>query len=94
MSDGLPEKRFLTRPEAEAAQGLAESLGLRLTRDAARPGPAAGEPIEDPERGQAPVEVVLTPDGRVYMRHIGREAAEILADLGSASALAGWSDGK
>lgn len=87
MPDSCPEKCFLTRTEAETARKLAESLGLRLTRDAARPEPGAAAATEaGPGDSQVPLDIVITPDGRVYMRHIVREAAEILRDLDSAPA--------
>jgi putative pyruvate formate lyase activating enzyme len=74
------EKRFLTPEEAAEARRLAESLRLRLTRDAPWPeAPGLGE--TEPGGRPAPVEAVIAPDGRGYLRHIGREAAEVLKSL-------------
>lgn len=76
MPDG-PEKRFLTPLEAEAARSLAESLGLRLTKDAALPeGTGVGQ-----KDNSVLMEAVITPDGRVCMRHIVREATDVLRSI-------------
>jgi len=74
LSAERPESRFLNPDEVARARDLASRLGLNLTRDADL------SPSSAPRAGQGPVdmEVVVSPDGRVYMRHIVREAAEVL----------------
>ena len=73
-----PENRFLTPGEVDAATALAASLGLRLTRDAVLPGPddgavGDGRPID--------FEVAISPAGDIYLRHVVREAAALLAAI-------------
>lgn len=82
LAPGCPENRYLSPEEASRAVELARGLGLRLTRDAdmSRPSPAAATGSDD---DSALMEVAVAPDGRVYMRHIVREAAEMLRTFAS-----------
>lgn len=74
-----PENRFLTPGEVSRAGELAQTLGLRLTRDAEWPQSPPSRPSEANSGGEPVLmEVAITPDGKIYMRHIVREAAEAL----------------
>ena len=75
--DGMrdcPERRFLRDGEIRSAFQLAGELGLRLTRDATLPEENASEP---PSSGRE-FEIVLSPEGEVYVRHVTREAAALI----------------
>lgn len=73
MAAGEPEKRFLTGCEAERARGLAGDLGLALTEDAVL---VEGQDTPGGD-GAAEFEVVITPEGGVYLRHALREAVDM-----------------
>lgn len=79
LEAGRPESGFLSPEEAARARKLAQDLGLRLTRDADLSPPPAPAASAGPSGSDSLLmEVVVGPDGRVYMRHIVREAAEVL----------------
>jgi putative pyruvate formate lyase activating enzyme len=79
LEPGCPENRFLSPEEVSRAGELAQTLGLRLTRDADWP-PSPPPRTSAVNSGGDPVlvEVAISPEGRVYMRHIVREAAGVL----------------
>lgn len=74
MSAGAREKRFLSACEAEAAIALARDLGLRLTGDAA----LSASGTEGEGAGGGEFEIVIAPDGGVYLRHALREAMDMV----------------
>ena len=78
------EKRFLSPEEAATARRLAEKLCLNLTRDADLSSEQTCKERPDSARPPVLVEAAIAPDGRVYMRHIVREAAQLLSRLESA----------
>lgn len=71
-----PERRFLTADEVARARALAESLGLRLTRDAVFPESGDTGPNAGAGGGNAFMEVVVTPEGGVYVRHVVRQLSD------------------
>jgi len=82
LSGNCLEKRFLSQEEADRAKNLAKSLGLRLTKDAEAPAPAPEKPSDILEDGNEIImDAVISPEGRIYMRHIVRRAAETLQAL-------------
>lgn len=68
--------RFLTREEARRAGELAGSLGLRLVPQAEI---RAGE--GGPDTSEVEMEVVISPEGAVYLRHPTGEAAALARGL-------------
>jgi putative pyruvate formate lyase activating enzyme len=73
-ADGL--NRFLPREEAGAALELAREIGLRLTRDAPPPLPAAPGTASRPGSLPTVCEALISPEGGIYLRHITREVFE------------------
>lgn len=71
------ENRFLRAGEIADARSLAADLGLSLTRDAS---PVAANHVSNAPRlpggGPVDVEVAITPDGGIHLRHVLREVAE------------------
>jgi putative pyruvate formate lyase activating enzyme len=82
MPPGMPENRFPDRTEALRAVRFARDLPLRLTGDPELvPGvdsAASGSDVE--------FEIAVTPAGDVHMRHVTREAVDLLAAAGFGSA--------
>jgi putative pyruvate formate lyase activating enzyme len=78
LAERQPEKRFLTPEETSRANRLALSLGLRLTRDAASPPPGGDETGNTPGIEPTAFETIIASDGAVYLRHVTREASEML----------------
>ena len=69
--------RFLRADEARQAREFAESLGLKLLAQAPPPADAPGE---GPGSG-IDVEMVISPEGGIYLRHPTREAAALARSL-------------
>lgn len=67
----VKEGRFLSAPDAHRARHLAADLGLCLTRDAIFP--QAGGPGDATE-----FEIVLSPEGGMYFRHVTLDAVGLL----------------
>lgn len=73
MPDGASEKRFLSAAEVGRAQALANDLSLPLTAD-----PVLSERADAATgAGEMDFEVVITPEGGVYLRHAVREAVDM-----------------
>lgn len=82
MPAGYPESRLPSPDEGRAALGLAMKLGLALTRRPTQsPKPNGGGGA----KGDGVImEVMIAPDGSVHLRHVVREAAELLRSLSEA----------
>lgn len=74
MPAGAGERRFLAPAEAAGAIGLARELGLRLTADA----DWAAQSRRPGDGGSAEFELVIAPDGGVYLRHALGEALDMV----------------
>ncbi len=79
--------RFLTTDEASRAQTLARKLGLTLadTDLASRPtqdeAAGAGQDGPPPTPRTVDAEIVLSPDGRVYLRNAPQTVTELVQDV-------------
>lgn len=74
-----PERRYNSPPEIAQVEDLTAALGLRRTRDADITAAAAAASAGASAGGQ--FEVVVTPEGGIYLRHVVREAAQLMDAL-------------